>query len=149
MIQELMKTGGNFYIWVKPTSKEEAIHVIQSDILSGSKDNFISYMEKRLKEERVKNYISNYYQRKQLFQQIVEGWSGLNEENKFLMNDGNAVVPGIIDTVDYNRFTINLDFAFFGNIDTAQHFNQCRFPRPIFSEQGVNFAGFQLKFDGL
>ena len=55
MIQELMKTGGDFYIWVKPTSKEEAIHVIQSDILSGSKDNFISYMEKRLKEERVKN----------------------------------------------------------------------------------------------
>jgi hypothetical protein len=40
MIQELMKTGGEFYIWVKPTSKEEAIHVIQSDILSGSKDNF-------------------------------------------------------------------------------------------------------------
>ena len=46
----------------------------------------LSYMEKRLKEERVKNYIGNYYQRKQLFQQIVEGWSGLNEENKFLMN---------------------------------------------------------------
>ena len=93
MIQELMKTGGDFYIWVKPTSKEEAIHVIQSDILL--KDNFISYMEKRLKEERVKNYISNYYQRKQLFQQIVEGWSGLNEENKFLMN---------ITEEDFNTF---------------------------------------------
>lgn len=98
MIQELMKTGGDFYIWVKPTSKEEAIHVIQSDILSGSKDNFISYMEKRLKEERVKNYISNYYQRKQLFQQIVEGWSGLNEENKFLMN---------ITEEDFNTFKEN------------------------------------------
>lgn len=86
MIQELMKTGGDFYIWVKPTSKEEAIHVIQSDILSGSKDNFISYMEKRLKEERVKNYISNYYQRKQLFQQIVEGWSGLyNLQNEMFV----------------------------------------------------------------
>ena len=98
MIQELMKTGGDFYIWVKPTSKEEAIHVIQSDILSGSKDNFISYMEKRLKEERVKNYISNYYQRKQFFQQIVEGWSGLNEENKFLMN---------ITEEDFNTFKEN------------------------------------------
>ena len=71
------------------------------------------------------------------------------DKNKFLMDDGYAVVPGIINAVDCNRFTVNLDFAFFGNVDTAQHFNQCGFPRPIFSEQGVNFAGFQLKFDGL
>ena len=95
MLQELMKTGGEFYYWVKPTSKEEAIHLIQSGILSGPKDNFISYMEKRLKEELVKNYIGNYYQRKQLYQQIVEGWSGLNEENKFLMN---------ISEEDFNAF---------------------------------------------
>lgn len=95
MLQELMKTGGEFYYWVKPTSKEEAIHLIQSGILSGPKDNFISYMEKRLKEELVKNYIGNYYQRKRLYQQIVEGWSGLNEENKFLMN---------ISEEDFNAF---------------------------------------------
>lgn len=29
MLQELMKTGGEFYYWVKPASKEEAIHLIQ------------------------------------------------------------------------------------------------------------------------
>lgn len=86
MIQELTETGDEFYAWIKPTSKEEAIQLMRSGILLGSRNAYISYMEKRLKEECVKNYIDQYYQRKQLYLSIIERWNGLNEENKFLMN---------------------------------------------------------------
>ena len=85
MVQELLKTGGDLYLWIKPISKEEAVHDMQNGLLT-SKEKFISYMESRLKEYRVQFYISNYFQRRQLYQDIIEAWSGQNEENKFLMN---------------------------------------------------------------
>ena len=46
MIQELTKTGDEFFAWIKPTSKEEAIQLMRSGILLGSKDAYISYMER-------------------------------------------------------------------------------------------------------
>ena len=85
MVQELLKTGGDLYLWIKPISKEEAVHDMQNGLLT-SKEKFISSMESRLKEYRVQFYISNYFQRRQLYQDIIEAWSGQNEENKFLMN---------------------------------------------------------------
>ena len=94
MIQGLLKTGDDFYLWIKPTTKEEAIRDINSGILA-SKDKFISYLERRIKEQRVKTYINNFYQRKNFYQDLIEGWSGLNEENKFLMN---------ITEEDFNAF---------------------------------------------
>ena len=82
------------YYWIKPISKEEAIRDIQSGILT-NKDKFLSYLERRLKEPRVQEYIVNYFKRIKLYQDVIEGWSGLNEENKFLMN---------ISEEDFNAF---------------------------------------------
>lgn len=95
MIQGLLKTGDDFYLWIKPTPKEEAIRDIQSGILTTSKDKFISYLERRSKEQRVQEYIGNYFKRKKFYQDLIEGWSSLNEENKFLMN---------ITEEDFNAF---------------------------------------------
>lgn len=94
MLQRLLKTGDDMYYWIKPISKEEAIRDIQSGILT-SKDKFIYYLERRLKESRVQEYIVNYFKRVKLYQDVIEGWSGLNEENKFLMN---------ISEEDFNAF---------------------------------------------
>lgn len=85
MLQGFFKAGDDLYLWIKPTTKEEAIRDINSGILA-SKDKFISYLERRIKEQRVKTYINNFYQRKNFYQDLIEGWNGLNEENKFLMN---------------------------------------------------------------
>ena len=85
VLQRLLKTGDDMYYWIKPISKEEAIRDIQSGILT-NKDKFLSYLERRLKEPRVQEYIVNYFKRIKLYQDVIEGWSGLNEENKFLMN---------------------------------------------------------------
>lgn len=85
VLQRLLKTGDDLYYWIKPISKEEAIRDIQSGILT-NKDKFISYWERRFKEPRVQEYIVNYFERIKLYQDVIEGWSGLNEENKFLMN---------------------------------------------------------------
>lgn len=94
MLQGFFKAGDDLYLWIKPTTKEEAIRDINSGILA-SKDKFISYLERRIKEQRVKTYIKNFYQRKNFYQDLIEGWSGLNEENKFLMN---------ITEEDFNAF---------------------------------------------
>lgn len=94
MLQGFFKAGDDLYLWIKPTTKEEAIRDINSGILA-SKDKFISYLERRIKEQRVKTYINNFYQRKNFYQDLIEGWSGLNEENKFLMN---------ISEEDFNAF---------------------------------------------
>lgn len=85
VLQRLLKTGDDMYYWIKPISKEEAIGDIQSGILT-NKDKFLSYLERRLKEPRVQEYIVNYFKRIKLYQDVIEGWNGLNEENKFLMN---------------------------------------------------------------
>lgn len=94
MLQGFFKAGDDLYLWIKPTTKEEAIRDINSGILA-SKDKFISYLERRIKEQRVKTYINKFYQRKNFYQDLIEGWSGLNEENKFLMN---------ISEEDFNAF---------------------------------------------
>ena len=94
MLQGFFKAGDDLYLWIKPTTKEKAIRDINSGILA-SKDKFISYLERRIKEQRVKTYINNFYQRKNFYQDLIEGWSGLNEENKFLMN---------ISEEDFNAF---------------------------------------------
>ena len=85
MIQGVLKTGEDMYLWLKPISKEEAIHAFQDGCFD-SLEEAGRYVESKLKEKRVRRYIEYYFQRKQGLQALLEGWSSINEENKFLMN---------------------------------------------------------------
>lgn len=72
--------------WRKPVSKAETDSVeLDSDILD-SWEGFCAYLKDVMGRRRCKKYVQFYIDRLRLYNQIIEGWTNLNEENMFLMD---------------------------------------------------------------
>jgi hypothetical protein len=78
--------GAKFFVFNKPISREESFADLQTGILYGSKATFVSYLKKKLTDQRVQTYLKGYYQRSQTYRNLLEGWMRVSDENKFLMN---------------------------------------------------------------
>lgn len=72
--------------WSRPVSKAESDSILTSTDLLDVEEKRISYITKLLKSFRCRKFLSNYSIRLQAYDQLIEDWVNVNEENKFLMN---------------------------------------------------------------
>jgi len=64
-----------------------------------------------------------------------------------LMHHPDALAHGVQRRFDFDRLTVDQDFAFVGWIEAVQNFHQRRFARAVFAKERVNLAGVHIEMD--
>lgn len=72
--------------WKKPVLKAETDSVTMNSDILDSKVKVCAYLKNVLNRRRCKKYLETYINRLNLYNRLIEGWTNLNDENKFLMN---------------------------------------------------------------
>lgn len=76
----------NYAVWVKPVAETETSTVLMNSDILDTRENFCNYLKDVLKRRRCQKYLRTYIDRLKVYNQIIEGWTNQNDENKFLMN---------------------------------------------------------------
>ena len=76
----------SFAYWRKPVSSDETNEVLTNAAIMNSREGFCNFLKSKLTEERSKMYIKKFFNRIQFYDDRLEEWTNMNEENKFLMN---------------------------------------------------------------
>ena len=71
------------------------------------------------------------------------------EHVEFLVNEGDAEADGVVDVLDFDRLTVNFDFAGVGLVDAAEDFHQGGFAGAVFANERDDFAARDAKIHGI
>ena len=76
----------SFAFWVKPVSEAETVSAMLDTNIVLSTSGLCVYLKKILLSNAGKVYLQRYPQRMNIYTSVIDEWTNLNEENKFLMN---------------------------------------------------------------
>lgn len=83
MMKDMQKS---FAFWVKPISEAETVSaMLDSNIVLSSK-GLCRFLKGILQSSAGKVYLQRYPQRMSIYTSVIDEWTNMNEENKFLMN---------------------------------------------------------------
>ena len=83
MMKDMQKS---FAFWVKPISEAETVSaMLDSNIVLSSK-GLCRFLKGILQSSAGKVYMQRYPQRMSIYTGVIDEWTNMNEENKFLMN---------------------------------------------------------------
>jgi len=76
----------SFAFWVKPVSEAETVSAMLDSNIVLSVEGFRRYLKDILQSNAGKVYLQRYPQRMSIYTSVIDDWTNLNEENRFLMN---------------------------------------------------------------
>jgi hypothetical protein len=79
----------------------------------------------------------------------IFGYREVWHEAKFLMDESDAEPISVGYVAENNTLTIHLDGSCVRMVDATKDFDQSRFARAIFAEEGMDFARPEVEIDSL
>ncbi|MBQ6964183.1 MAG: hypothetical protein IJP82_00640 [Bacteroidaceae bacterium] len=90
--------------WVKPVNKVDAKSAVMDEGIFDFREKFCSYLKEQLGHSRCMKYLQFHVQRLSLYNNIIEGWTNMSDENKFLMNISDEEMKEFVEkTTKQNR----------------------------------------------